>query len=212
MPSGRGGSRTSSSRSRSGGSRTSSSRSSGARSSSPSRSSSSGHRSGGNRTTFVFFGGRGCGRRNAGSAVGVFAVIALVVALIGLFMMMGANTTMNNIKTEHEIYRNMITAAESNPALQRDAKVLRHNKNDKGDKWWFEYEIIPQGSDSMNINILLGNSLPIYSSISEMPIITVNIPADLIKVAVEHPTISSMTDSVPNAITRQDINKSRERR
>jgi|GEM_PF-3454638 len=195
MPSGRGGSRTGSSRS-GGSSHTSSSRSSGGWGGS-----SSSHSGGGNRTTVFIGGGYGrrgyYGGRNTMSGVGAFCVIAFIVMLIGVFMLMGANTTQKTIETDMQIYQGMIVNAQSDVsgALVREATQIRHMKNDKGDKWWFEYTIVTKpGLDGTNVPqwLLEGRSLPIYDY-DQLPWET----NSKVWVAIAPAPIGDNTDSVP---------------
>jgi len=202
MPSGRSGgsSRTMSSRG-GGASRTMSSRGGSGFSSSPNR---GGHHRGGHhrggRNTVVIVGGRrrggwgwcgGHGWHTGGGrtigVLGVFAVLAVFAALIGLMIMLAANSDMRRIETEHLYYQTMIT---SNVAT-REARVTDHWMNDRGGKWWFEYEIIPQGADSTNPMLLSGWSLPIYNH-NQLPAID-----SIITVVLSHSTIGNSTNSVP---------------
>jgi hypothetical protein len=105
-------------------------------------------------------------------AVGAFAVIGLFVAIIGLFMMLGANGTMNNIKTEHAYFQSMITRAE-NPAdtshevryISELGEFFRESAN--SNKWWFRYRV--QGVSYLSWE--WDYSLPIYTEAEKTTIV-----------------------------------------
>jgi len=125
------------------------------------------------------------------SAIGVFLVISIIVALIGLVMMTGGNSIMNTIKTDRDYYLQMIATAEANPAREVDAKVIDAWKSDNNPKWYIIYEI-DLTDQSGYIKVLEGYSYPVY---------TMQQAAALngkdIKVAINKDIVDLNTDSVP---------------
>jgi len=119
--------------------------------------------------------------------IGTFAIISLFAAIIGLVMMFSASDDMKKIETEHIYYQAML----ANDVATRQATVTDHIKNDKGDKWWFEYEIIFEGSDETVRSYLEGWSLPIYNY-NQLPAID-----STITVVLSNATVNSNTNSIP---------------
>lgn len=133
-------------------------------------------------------------RGRAMSAVGFFLVLSVIVGAIGLFMMMGANSTMNTIKVDRDYYLQMITTAEANPSVRiREATVTYSAKSDNNPKWYIDYKILVDGSTT---SFQEGYSYPVYT------VSTVPAEGSKIMVAINRDTVDKdVKDSWGDVIT-----------
>ena len=136
----------------------------------------------------------GYGRRNTMSGLGILCVISIIIAIIGAVMLFGSKSTMERCESDNLKYSAMIAKAEANQtnAMTRDAKVTAIWENDKGGKWWYEYEIIGVAGDA--VTKLPGYTLPVYTV---MELADYEEGVKIVRVAINGTVLNANTDSIP---------------
>lgn len=116
-------------------------------------------------------------------------IVALCLLLVGGFSLQSNLSQLRKIEADRSYYLSMIEYAEENPEYVVTGTIYDVYYNEDCDRWFFMYEIPYTNSDGS----LFGETFCVYS---QYEIARFHI-SDAIQIAVNSPTITETTDSIP---------------